>query len=261
MIRLGEGSVAPVVTSLQILLRRHRPHARITADGNFGPRTKDAVSAFQDHHRSSLSRDGVVGRFTWGKLAEVSNLQTIDVVDGTDPSLVALEASDITAAGGVPILVFGMSGGVDFVMDQILARARGRGSVVLLRFHGHGNRGMQNLTGGELNGAPHLASISNANFGQVVGSLRKISHIFVGFGCVQLLGCSVGGGASGVSLTRRLADTWGVPVTAGVLDQLGGGPNTFKFEGPTVTGFPSGGNLAGWSRQVQADFGNVTMPT
>lgn len=260
MIRLERGSAAPVVTSLQTLLRRHRPHAQITVDGNFGSKTKDAVSAFQDHHKPNLAKDGIVGRFTWDTLMAVSSLQTIDVVDGTDPSLVAMEASDITSAGGVPILVFGMSGGVDFVMDQIVARARGRGSVVLLRFHGHGNRGLQNLTGGELNGAPHLASISNGNFGQVVGSLRKISHIFAGFGCVQLLGCSVGGGANGVSLTRKLADTWGVPVTAGVLDQLGGGPNTFKFEGPTVTGFPSGGNLGGWSRKIQAEFGNVTMP-
>ena len=260
MIRLEQGNVAPVVSSLQTLLRRHRPHAKITVDGSFGSKTKAAVIGFQEQHKPGLAKDGIVGRFSWETLMAVSNLQTIDVVDGTDSALVTLEAADIVSAGGVPILVFGMSGGVDFVMDQIVARARGRGSVALLRFHGHGTRGLQNVTGGGLNGAPHLASISNGNFGQVVGSLRKISHIFAGFGCVQLLGCKVGGGANGVSLMRKLADTWGVPVTAGVLDQLGGGPNTFRFEGPTITGFPSGGNLASWSSKIQAEFGNVTMP-
>jgi hypothetical protein len=259
MIRLAEGSVAPVVTTLQILLRRHRPQAKIKADGHFGPRTKGAVVAFQEHHH--LSPDGVVGRATWTKGMSVSNLQTIDVVDGTDPSLVALEAADITAAGGIPILVFGMSGGVDFVMNQIAARAGGSNTVGLLRFHGHGNRGLQNVTGGDLNGVPHLAAISSDNFGQIAGSLQRISHIFAKFGCVELLGCSVGGGAKGTLLVQKLAGIWDVPVTAGIFDQLGGKANTFRFEGPTITAFPGGGDLRAWSTRVEKAFGNVTMPT
>ena len=152
MIRLSQGSVAPVVTTLQILLRRHRPHAQIKSDGQFGSKTKGAAVGFQNQH--GLDPDGIVGRFTWTQAMSVSNLLTIDVVDGTDPSLVALEAADIVAAGGDPIVVFGMSGGVDFVMNQIAGRARGPESIALLRFHGHGNRGQQNLTGGDLNGAP-----------------------------------------------------------------------------------------------------------
>jgi Putative peptidoglycan binding domain len=254
-----QGDVLPVVTTLQILLRRHLPHAEIKSDGRFGPRTKGAVEAFQIQHR--LSKDGVVGRFTWNKTTEVSGLQTIDVVDGTDPSLVALEAADITNAGGIPIVVYGMSGGVDFVMSQIRARASGSNSVDLLRFHGHGTRGIQNVTGGDLNGAPHLAAISDDNFPQVATSLGRIRHIFVEFGCVELLGCSVGGGPKGRSLVGKLANVWGVPLTAGVFDQLGGGRNTFRFEGPTVSAFPGGGDLKSWSAGVEATSGNVTMPT
>lgn len=258
MIRLAQGSSAPVVTTMQILLRRHRPQTLIKADGVFGTKTGGAVVAFQGHHH--LPKDGIVGGLTWGKAMAVSSLKTIDVVDGTDPSLVALEAADITAAGGVPIVVFGMSGGVDFVMNQVLTRAGGPERVALLRFHGHGTRGLQNLTGGDLNGAPHLAGISDGNFHKVVGSLQRISHIFAKFGSVQLLGCSVGGGGKGKSLVQKLAGVWGVPVTAGILDQLGGGANTFRFEGPTVTAFPGGVSLRSWSAAVEASHGNVTMP-
>jgi hypothetical protein len=192
----------------------------------------------------------------------VSTLQTIDVVDGTDPSLVALEAADIRAAGGDPIVVFGMSNGVEVVMTQIAARANGNGTIALLRFHGHGNRGLQNVSGGEINGAPHLAGISNENFGAVAGSLARITRFLSGFGSVQLLGCDVGGGGKGQALMSRLANLWGVPVTAGVHTQFGGGKATFVFEGPTVTGFPPGsGDLKSWSRAIEATHGNVTMAT
>src|SRR5262249_50808277 len=148
----------------------------------------------------------------------------------------------------------GMSGGVDFVMNQIAARAGGNGTVMLLRFHGHGNRGLQNLTGGEINGAPHLAAISDDNFPQVVGSLQKITRVFAGFGSVQLLGCEVGGGAKGKSLVNKLANTWGVPVTAGQRTQFGGGAKTFVFEGPTISGFPGGVDLKAWSKQMEDQF-------
>jgi len=258
MILLKNGMVLPVVTTLQIWMRIHRPQTIIKADGQFGPKTKQAVKNFQDFHH--LANDGVVGKNSWHKLTDVTGFQTIDVVDGTDSSLVALEANDIRAAGGDPIVVFGMSNGVDFVMSQIAARAR-PGKVALLRIHGHGNRGMQNVTGGDINGAPHLASISNSNFGQIAGSLAQIKGIFMGYASVQLLGCSVGGRSGGRTLVGRLADTWGVPVTAGFFDQLGGGINTFIFEGPTVTGFPGGATLASWSFEKETAFGNTSMPT
>lgn len=259
MILLSDGTVLPVVSTLQILLRRHLPQTLIKVDGHFGQNTKRAVISFQQHHH--LAPDGIVGKNTWAKLMDVSRLQTIDVVDGTDPSLVAMEASDIRNAGGDPIVVYGMSNGVDYVMSQIAMRARGSNSVALLRIHGHGNRGMQNMTGGDINGAPHLAAISDGNFNQVSASLHRISHIFVQFGSVQLLGCSVGGGAAGRSLVGKVSNVWGVPVSAGIFDQLGGGRNTFIFEGPTVTSFPNGGDLKGWSANQQTAHGNVSMPT
>lgn len=257
MIYLANGTILPVVTTLQIWMRIYPPQTLIKADGNFGSKTQQAVVNFQK--RYSLAQDGIVGRMSWDKLRQITDTQTIDVVDGTDPSLVAMEATDIRNAGGDPIVVYGMSNGVQYVMGQILARARA-GRVALLRIHGHGNQGLQNVTGGAINGAPHLASISDSNFGQIAGALASIRGIFLGYGSVQLLGCNVGGGAQGRSLLGKLANTWGVPVTAGVNTQYGGGARTFKFEGPTVSGFPGGGELTGWSARMEGSFGNVSMP-
>ncbi len=249
---LIQGDVLPVVSSTQILLRRHRPQSLINTDGNFGSKTAAAVQAFQGHH--SLGKDAIIGEKTWGALTTVSGLQTIDVVDGTDPSLIALEVTDIRKGGGDPIVMFGMSNGIAVMMQEIRRRAR-NGNVMLLRIHGHGNNGLQNVSGGEINGAPHLAAISNSNFHQIESHLQSIRQIFVGFGSVQLLGCDVGGG-TGNQLIQRLAMTWGVPVTAGVHTQFGGGKKTFRFEGQTVTGFPGGHTLKTWSSDVQARFGN-----
>jgi hypothetical protein len=253
---LLNGDVLPSVTTSQILLRRHRPQAGIKADGHFGPRTKGAVENFQSFHH--LTRDGIIGNASWNQFMTASGFQTIDVVDGTDPSLVTLEAADVRAAGGDPIVVFGMSNGIEFVTQQILARGRAQ-NVMLLRFHGHGNRGLQNVTGGEINGAPHLAAISLSNFAQIEGTIGRIRTVMLPFGSIQLLGCDVGGGR-GSQLVGRLAVTWGVPVTAGLHTQFGGGNRTFRFEGPTVTGFPFG-NLRSWSQQMEDQFGNVSMPT
>jgi peptidoglycan hydrolase-like protein with peptidoglycan-binding domain len=254
---LKSGDALPSVATVQILLRRHRPNTLITADGQFGPRTKAAVEGYQGA-RPPLTKDGVIGPNTWNSFLAASKFQTIDLVDGTDPSLVQLEAADIRAAGGDPIVVFGQSNGLNFAMQQVAARGR-TGNVMLLRIHGHGNRGLQNVTGGEINGAPHMASIALSNYGQAEPSLLLIRSKLLKFGSVQLLGCDVGGG-KGVHLVTRLAQTWGVPVTAGLHTQFGGGSKTFRFEGPTVSGFPPGLNLKSWAAEMEAEFGNVSVP-
>lgn len=252
------GTVLPSVTTTQILLRRHHPNAEIAADGWYGNKTTSAVYAFQKHH--GLGKDGIVGRFTWTKLGDVSKLQTIDVVDGTDPALIALEATDIRTAGGDPIVMSGMSNGVSVAMDLIVTRAKALGSVALLRFHGHGGHGVMGVSSGEGDGIPHLSDIANANFGKLLPSLMRIRHIFCPFGSVEMHGCDVAGGKDGPILLTKLAAVWGVPVTAGVMTQFGGGKKTFVFEGPTLTGFPGGGDLKSWSKGMESQHGNVCVP-
>ncbi|MFE9740526.1 peptidoglycan-binding protein [Streptomyces sp. NPDC006477] len=72
---LQKGATGDDVASLQFLLRRHgRP---VTADGEFGVGTRDAVASFQEHN--ALTVDGVVGPATWGRLV-------IAVGPGSTPS-------------------------------------------------------------------------------------------------------------------------------------------------------------------------------
>lgn len=255
MTLLWNGDVLPTVATAQILMRRHRPQTVITTDGHFGPKTGKAVRNFQEHHH--LKMDQIIGPKSWHKLEDVSRFKTVDVVDGTDPSLVQLEAADLRKNGYDPIVLFGMSNGLEVAMNQIAARG-GNGETMLLRFHGHGNNGLQNVTGGEINGAPHLAAISLSNYGQIEHLLVRIRKIFVEFGAVQLLGCDVGGG-NGTALVARLAETWGVPVTAGIHTQFGGGDKTFRFEGAVVNKFPGGATLKGWSAAMELKHGMVSV--
>jgi hypothetical protein len=256
LILVRKGQVLPRVTTIQVLMRRHQPQSLITCDGDFGSKTHAAVQKFQKHHK--ISDDGVVGNETWGKLEKASGLTIIDVVDNTE--FTEVEAGDIRKAGGNPIEVFGMSNGIAVVMSMISGRA-GKGNVALLRLHGHGGSGTQGITSGTIDGIPHMADLSVDNFTQLQSDLATIKHIFVEFGSVELHGCSVGSGGRGKDLLNKLAVTWGVPVTAGIKTQFAGGAKTFQFEGPTVTGFPAGGSLKGWSAHQQTIHGMVSLPT
>ncbi len=66
---LKEGSRGDDVVYLQRILI-DLGYLTGVADGVFGPRTKDAVKAFQKAY--GLTNDGIVGRLTWNKLEEVS---------------------------------------------------------------------------------------------------------------------------------------------------------------------------------------------
>ncbi|MFD3337175.1 peptidoglycan-binding protein [Streptomyces sp. NPDC058700] len=61
---LQKGATGDDVASLQFLLRRHGQS--VTADGEFGVGTRDAVTSFQGDN--ALTADGVVGPATWGRL-------------------------------------------------------------------------------------------------------------------------------------------------------------------------------------------------
>jgi peptidoglycan hydrolase-like protein with peptidoglycan-binding domain len=62
---LSQGSSGPVVSGLQSFLDNAMPSASppLVVDGQFGPRTKNAVAAYQGAHL--VAADGVVGYQTW----------------------------------------------------------------------------------------------------------------------------------------------------------------------------------------------------
>lgn len=234
----------PAVGVLQKLL--NRTGGALTVDGIFGPRTRAAVQQFQ--RLRGLLVDGVVGEKTWPRLvAGASNLEIIDCIDIFDRSLFNVEASDIRRVGGRTILIGGMSNGVAEAISEI-CRAAPLGSVFLLRFHGHGSPGVAGVsdgTGAGISGE-HRSSIHTGNLAQLRPILGRLRFIFGPYGCIQFMHCSTGRGADGRQLLSAIANDLGVPVSAGIQVQYGGGLKTFHFEGPTYTAVPAGGTLTAW---------------
>ncbi len=244
----------PMVGVTQKLL--NRTGASLTPDGIYGPKTKKAVRSFQSLRK--LKDDGVVGKNTWPRLVgSESNMQVIDCVDIFDPSLYNLETKDIRKVGGNPILIGGMSNGVEQAVFDILTKAK-KGCVCLLRFHGHGASGNVGISEGQGGIAgEHYSSIHTGNVSQLLPVLRRLRPIFSKYGNVQFMHCSTGKGPKGRQLLNTIANNLRVPVSAGTKDQLGGGLTTFRFEGSTFTAIPRG-TLKTWSKGLP-DFPFMTV--
>ena len=245
----------PSVVAAQVLLNRKLRQGRtLSVDGIFGTKTKQAVKEFQSNNtprfqtrgRARLKSDGIVGPNTWSALNQGEHLQIIDAVDITDISLLNLEAKDIQNQGGRPILSAAMCNGVGHVVNQILGQSN-PGRVALLRFHGHGAAGGMNISAGDEDLPGEWADLDARDIRTLIRELRKLRPIFSAFGSVELHGCSTGKGPKGTALLRNLATAWGVPVSAGIFTQRGGGYNTFRFEGPVKTAIPGGGDLKSWA--------------
>jgi putative peptidoglycan binding protein len=239
---LREHDHLPSVGVLQRLL--NRSGASLTVDGSYGPRSKAAVEQFQ--RQRHLSADGAVGAQTWPRVSAGADLPIVDCIDVFDPSLQQLEANDIRRAGGNPVLIGGMCNGVEQAINQILGAGQ---NVFLLRFHGHGARGVASVSSGhgELDpGMIHRADIALQNLATIRPVLARLRSLFGPYGCVQFMHCETGGGPSGRRMLQEIANLLGVPVSAGVHTQYGGGTLTFRFEGPTFTAIPGGATLSAW---------------
>jgi Putative peptidoglycan binding domain/Domain of unknown function (DUF4347) len=240
MMLLYQGDRLPVVATLQKLVGAG-------CDGAFGPNTRSKVVSFQTKH--GLAPDGVVGRLTWMKLMQVSGLVTVDVIDVTDGYSQDVEGADVMKAGATPIMLQGMSNGVGVMVDLVKTQVGGHGKLALLRIHAHGRAGKMNVSGTGSDPAD-IASIADVNLGFTGGELRRLDGVFARFGSIQLLGCCVGAGVEGQAMLKGVAEATGVPATGGVKLQYAGGGKTWRYEGPTRTGFPWPTTLAGWAREA-----------
>lgn len=246
------GNRIPAVGVLQKLL--NRTGERLVVDGIFGNHTKAAVQRFQ--RPRGLAVDGIVGQNTWPRVSANAHLPIIDCIDVFDPDLMNLEAGDIRRAGGSPILIGGMSNGVEQAVSDIVGAAGG--NVFLLRFHGHGTSGVAGISDGHgLGTASTIAAPRQPQYSAAAARFAAARVNFRPLREIQFMHCSTGRGASGQRLLQQIADGVGVPVTAALRDQLGGGTNTFKFEGPTFTAFPGGNNLRSWCSS-RPDFPGFT---
>jgi hypothetical protein len=187
-------------------------------------------------------------------------LRIIDHIDVFDPSLLQLEARDIRRAGGNPLLMGGMSNGVEQAVTNIISEVGGARDVFLLRFHGHGAPGVAGISDGQGSiPGEHQSSIHLANWGYLRPIIARLAVIFGPYGCIQFMHCETGNGPSGRTMLQNIAGATGVPASGGVRTQFGGGSRTFRFEGPTVTIFPGGANLATWSAS-RPDFVGMSVP-
>lgn len=250
MILLRKGNAGPSVVVLQVMLNRVQGTA-LTVDGIFGSKTRNTVIAFQS--ANGLDTDGTVGKKTWPPLAARAGVKIVDVVDGTDNALVLGEAADIRAAGGEPILLYGMSNGVGQAVAAIRAAAAD-GTLAILRFHSHGAAGDMNVSAGT--GGDSLADLSGISFDNLhlAGvELAKLKNTFTSYGCIEFHGCNVGQGIQGRQLLQGVANAADHPASAGINTQFGGGGGyaSFRFEGPITSAYPGGISLKNWGAQHQ----------
>jgi Putative peptidoglycan binding domain len=256
---LHRGDRRPAVGVLQKLLNRNG--AGLVPDGVFGHRTEMAVRDFQQRHiRDGLKVDGIVGIRTWPILTERDDLLIVDCVDlfdatGEDklPEVIIRNLKDV---GAKRVDVPGLRNGVDVAMTEIL-RIVGKRKLFQLRFNGHGRPGSQSVSGG---GSRMDGSGSDSiEPGPSTFKLSMLKNAFGPYGCVEFKGCHAASGPKGHELLREVANAIGVPVTAGIQNQIGGSPGQyafkvnsrmFGFQGPTVTAIPYGGSLHSWCRKL-----------
>jgi hypothetical protein len=252
-----EPNILPAVGVLQKLL--NRAGAKLTADGAFGPRTKQAVVEFQ--RPRGLKPDGAVGVQTWPRVSVNADLPIMDCVDLFDPLLEVDTEAPLKKAGGNPILIGGLCNGVEQAVTMI--QASSAGNVFLLRFHGHGAPGVAGVAfgRGDVPGAwDERSDIDEETLNVTLPMLGRLRRIFGPYGCVQFMHCETGRGPKGRRVLQRIADTLGVPATGAVNDQfgLGGGNLPFGYNGPTVTAIPRGARLSDWAKKLP-DFPGVSV--
>lgn len=247
MITLRRGNRLPTVAVLQSYLNQHGfSDEYILVDGIFGRQTQAAVAAFERGRHMSVN--GVVRGEDWHRIVgrDWQVIDSVDLTDFADPRREIRDDEDLAPYGETIVRNYGMTNGTPAMIQQVSQRSR-PGRVVLLRMHGHGSPGNMVVSSG-VNG--NAASSFNSRYGPgFYRALRdNLRHVFCPFGSVEMHGCRVAAGGSGRALLRGMADALGVPVSAAVRSQLGGGNSTFRFEGPTVTICPGGVSLADWSR-------------
>lgn len=244
------GNTLPIVAVVQKLL--DRTGYPLTVDGSFGPNTKAAVRKFQREHRP-LADDGSVSVQTWPRLvANDPGFKVLDCIDVDDGFMG--EVNHARKYGGNPLVIGGMSNGVEQAITMINGAAS-PGSVCLLRFHGHGSPGGAGIGAGKWEHGDQgniLGPNQIAQIGKLFGRLRGL---FSAFGCIQFMHCSTGQGPMGTSVLQSVANATGVPATAAVRVQLGGGSTTFRYEGPTKTAVPGGGSIKTWAAKLPVLYG------
>lgn len=239
---LRKGDRLPAVAAAQALLTR--TGFPLTVDGIFGDKTRNAVRAFQKERR--LADDGVIGKNTWPRLKATEKLQIIDCVDVFDFDMIKQEVQPLENLGGAPIVLGGMSNGIEQAVMEVRKRAQSSG-IFVLRFHGHGAPGLAGASSGEEAYDPN-ARADWANTPQTRAALSKLKGLFGPFGCIQFMHCQTGRRQQGKDFLTLVSNATGVPATAAIKDQYSSTiRQLLRFEGPVRNICPGGADLKSWS--------------
>lgn len=239
---LRKGDQLPAVAAAQALL--NRTGASLKVDGHFGSNTKKAVQAFQRERK--LADDGVIGEKTWPRLKGPDRMQIIDCVDVFDFAMLKQEVEPLQNMGGRPIVIGGMSNGIEQAVMEVRKRAT-PGSLYLLRFHGHGAPGLAGASSGELAFDPDSRS-DWANTPETRAALMKLKGLFGAFGCIQFMHCQTGRRKQGKEFLSLVANAAGVPASGAYRDQYSStAKELLRYEGPARSVCPAGRSLKEWS--------------
>jgi len=220
---LKERDHLPAAGVMQKLL--NRAGAEIPVDGLFGPVTLAALLKFQEER--GLPPSGITDEATWAALAAGLDLPVVDAIDFWEPDLYAMDAAGLRR--NLERLMPGAAacGSVEEAADALCAAHR---NVFLLRVHG-------------LNAAgPHPAVLPE----RIFRGTCRLRGLFGPYGCIHFLNCRTGRGAEGRRTIARIAEELGVPVSAGLHDQLTPRLEARRFEGWTATVTPHRQSLAEW---------------
>jgi hypothetical protein len=246
----------PTVAILQKLLIR--AGASLKVDADFGSKTENAVREFQ--RSRNLRVDGIVDGQVWARLSYRDILPLVDCIDVFDENLYNKQAQTVVRSGGEPIMLGGMSNGLEQAALEI-GSAR---SIFLLRFIGHGCPGIQGVTigrggftenvGGQVKSDKKVYDHSSLYFLNAPGAgASGLKKIFGPYSSVELHGCHVAAGPVGHKFIRDLAMSLQVPVSAGTNSQR----SALRFDGPTYTAYPQ--SREAWCASLP-DFAPITVP-
>jgi len=290
MFFLTYGEKGPKVVLVQTLMRLHNIDVQI--NGHWQQECMKAVEEYRA--KLNLRPLGSIDGKVFFNLLQGSKLKVIDSLDASAGDVADITKREMKAAGVKVLLNKRVPGhGVEKAVDNIVERSKNH-RIALLRIFGHGNGG--NWLSVALGNPFHLRTsgseadmakynvlkadwksyIDNNHFGYHKKSLVRISPLFASFGSVELHSCTIG--STQQEMIQKMADTWGVPVTAGKGDQMVGTyykdaagknvpyfknkwgevvPFNFVMEGEVFRAYPNGGNLQKWAASVEASVPNL----
>ncbi len=278
MFFLSPGESGPRVVLVQSLLRLKGINVRIT--GHWDSACMKSVGEYRTE--LNLPAYGSVTPNVFFNLIQGCKLKVIDAVDASAGSAAVGSKRELEQAGIKPLMNPRVPGhGVAKAVDGIVERSKNH-QIGLLRLYGHGNGGHWiSIALGDPYHLRHSRSqkdqeeyqrlkadwqsyLDYSHYERHRPTLSRITPFFANFGSVEIHSCTVG--SKNQALIRKMAETWGVPVTAGMGIQSGGQyfqnrwgewvPEMFVMEGEVFTAYPRSGSLKSWAATIEASVPN-----